>query len=149
MSIKPPTTPDNSLTPVLNYYGTRIRIKVVRRCLKQPKTSYTHGKVGNIYIVYELGAPSSHNKDPALKNCLFGAVNLTKKAEINKYGYSGYGIGFARKSSFLFPSDRFSQNVIIFGIDMISSAHIDNKKKPILILWKRPTQGLEHTLTDS
>ena len=101
----------------------------------------------NIYIVYELGAPSSHNKDPALKNCLFGAVNLTKKADINKYGYSEYGIGFARKSNFLFPSDRFSQNVIIFGIDMIFSAHIDNKKKPISVLRKRPTQGLEHTLT--
>ena len=26
-------------------------------------------------------------------------------------------------------------------------AHIDNKKKDILILGKRPTQGLEHTLT--
>ena len=26
-------------------------------------------------------------------------------------------------------------------------AHIDNKKKDILILGKGPTQGLEHTLT--
>ena len=31
--------------------------------------------------------------------------------------------------------------------DMISSAHIDNKKKDILVLGKGPTQGLEHTLT--
>ena len=30
---------------------------------------------------------------------------------------------------------------------MSSSAHIDNKEKNILILGKRPTQGLEHTLT--
>ena len=30
---------------------------------------------------------------------------------------------------------------------MSSSAHIDNKKKDILILGKRPTQVLEHTLT--
>ena len=30
---------------------------------------------------------------------------------------------------------------------MSSSAHIDNKKKEILILGKGPTQGLEHTLT--
>ena len=27
-----------------------------------------------------------------LKNCLFGAVTLTKNADIDKYGYSGYGI---------------------------------------------------------
>ena len=30
---------------------------------------------------------------------------------------------------------------------MSSSAHIDNKKKDILILGKRPIQGLEHTVT--
>ena len=30
---------------------------------------------------------------------------------------------------------------------MSSSAHIDNKKKDILVLGKGPTQGLENTLT--
>ena len=30
---------------------------------------------------------------------------------------------------------------------MSSSAHIDNKKKYILVLGKGPTQGLEHALT--
>ena len=30
---------------------------------------------------------------------------------------------------------------------MTSSAHINNKKKDILVLGKGPTQGLEHTLT--
>ena len=99
-SIKPPTTSDNSLTPALNYYGTKTRVKFTGSCLKQSKISYTHGKVVNIYIVYELGASSSHNNDPTLKNCLFGAVTLTKNADIDKCGYSGYGIGFYRKSSF-------------------------------------------------
>ena len=32
-SIKPPTTSDNSLTPELNYYGTKIKIKFTRSCL--------------------------------------------------------------------------------------------------------------------
>ena len=36
--------------------------------------------------------------------------------------------------------------MIIFGVDISSSPHIDKKKK-ILILGKGPTQGLEHTLT--
>ena len=103
-TIKPPTTSDNSLTPVVSYYGTKTRVKFTGSCLKQPKISYTHGKVVNIYIVYELGASSSHNNDPTLKNCLFGAVTLTKNADIDKYGYSGYGIGFDRKSVFSFPS---------------------------------------------
>ena len=54
-SIKPPTTSDNSLTPALSYYGTKTRVKFTGSCLKQPKISYNHGKVVNIYIVYELG----------------------------------------------------------------------------------------------
>ena len=77
----------------------------------------------------------------------FGAVNLTKNADINKYGYSGYGIGFDRKSNFSFPNGTFGQNVIIFGVDKSSSAHVDNKKKDILILGNGPPQGLEHILT--
>ena len=76
-----------------------------------------------------------------------GTVTLTKNININKYGYSGYGIGFDRRSSFSFPGGEFGQNIIIFGVDMSSSAHIDNKKKDILILGRGPTQGLEHTLT--
>ena len=72
---------------------------------------------------------------------------MTRKVDIDKYGYSGYGIGFNRRSSFSFPSVGFSQNILIFGVDMSSSAHIDNKKKDILVLGKGPTQGLEHTFT--
>ena len=55
---------------------------------------FTHKKVVNIYIVYELGASSSHISDPTIKNCLFSAVTLTKNADVEKYRYSGYGIGF-------------------------------------------------------
>ena len=72
---------------------------------------------------------------------------MTKNADIDKYGYSGYRTGFNRRSSFSFPGGGFGQNVLIFGVDMSSSAHIDNKKKDILVLGKGPTQGLEHTLT--
>ena len=57
-TIKPPSTSDNSLTPAVSYYGTKTRVKFTGSCLKQPKISYTHGKVVNIYIVYELGASS-------------------------------------------------------------------------------------------
>ena len=125
-SIKPPTTSDNSLITVLNYYGARV--KFPGSCLRQPKISYTHGKVVNIYIVYELGASSSHNNHPTLKNCLFGAVTLTKNADFDKYGYSGYGTGFDSKSAFSFRGGGFGQNIIIFGVDMSFFAHIDDKK---------------------
>ena len=146
-SIKPPTTSDNSLTPALSYYGTKIRVKFTWSCLKESSISYTDGKIVNIYFVYELGASSSNINDHTLKNCLLGAVTLTKNVDIDVYGYSGYGIGFDRRSSYSFPNGGFGQNIIIFGVDMSSSAHIDNRKKDILIFGKGPAQGLEHTLT--
>ena len=37
------------------------------------------------------------------------------------------------------------RNVIIFGADMSSSVHVDNKSKDILILGEGPTQGLDDT----
>ena len=83
----------------------------------------------NIYIVYELSASSSNDDDPTLKDCYFGAVTLTKDADIEKYGYSAYGIGFDRRGCFSFPSGGYGQNVWILVADMSSSVHIDNKKK--------------------
>ena len=99
-TIKPPVTSDNSLTPLIDYLGNKIRLKFSGSCLKQPKLQYTHGTIVNIYIVYELGASGSNDNDPTLKNCLFGAVTLTKNTDIDKYRYSGYGIRFDRRSSF-------------------------------------------------
>ena len=65
-----------------------------------------------------------------LENCLFGAVKLTKHVDVDLYKYSGYGIGFDRKG-FYSIGDEVGRNVIIFGVDMSSSSHIDNKKKDI------------------
>ena len=146
-SIKPPATSNNSLNPRLSYNDSKIKVQFTGSCLKQPRFTFTHKKVVNIYIVYELGASSSHDSDPALKNCLFGAVTLTKNAVIEKYKYSGHGTGFDRRSSFSFTGGGFGQNVLIFGADMSTSIHIDNKKKDILVLGRGPTQGLESTLT--
>ena len=78
-----------------------------------------------------------------LVNCLFGAVSLTKNADIDKYKYFRYRIGFYRGGSFSFQGGGFvGSNIIIFGGDMSSSVHVDNKEKDILILGKDPTQRL-------
>ena len=39
--------------------------------------------------------------------------------------------------------------VTIFGADMSSSVHVDNKNKIILILGERPTQGLDDAIITS
>ena len=101
--------------------------------------------VVNIYTVYEISKSINISDYLTLENCLFGAVSLTKNADIEKYGYSGYGIGFDRHESFSFPGTGLGRNVIIFGADMSSSTKIDKRKKDILILGKGPT--LEHTLS--
>ena len=129
-TINPYATPDNSLTPMIDLYGSKVRLKFNKGCLKQSNNlTYNYGSRANIYIVYEPGASSYNDSDPTLKDCLFGAVTLTIKADIEKYGYSGYGIGFDRRGSFSSPGGRFGQNVLIFGADMSSFAHIDHKKK--------------------
>ena len=86
------------------------------------------------------------SSDPTLENCLFGAVSLTKNSDVDKYKYSGYGIGFDRKGTFSFGNG-VGRNVIIFGVDMSSSIKIGNRKRDVFILGKDPTQGLKYTLT--
>ena len=145
--IKPPATTNNRLNPKLSFVDTKTRVEFNGSCLKQDKITYTHGTIVNIYIVYKLSS-NLNNFDFALENCLFGAVKLTKNADIDKYRYSGYGIGFGARRTSSFPAGDFDQNVIIFGGDMSSSIHADNKKKNILILVEGPTQGLgDETLT--
>ena len=86
-TIKPPTTSDNSLTPTINYINNtdKIRLNFSGSCLKQSnKLTYAHRTIVNIYIVCELGASGSNNSDLTLKNCLFGAVTLTKNTDFDK-----------------------------------------------------------------
>ena len=146
-TVKQPATSDNSFNPKVSYYGIKLRLEFRGSCLKQDKSTFNHGKIVNIYIVYELDK-TYVKTHPTLVNCLFGAVSITKNADIDKNKYSGYGIGFDRTSVYLLPYGSFGRNVVIFGVDMNSSIHVDNKGKYILILGKGPTQGLgKHLLT--
>ena len=140
-------TNNYSLNPRIDHYDmSRIRIKFDGSFLNRFPPTILHGNIINIYIVYEITSDYKDINYPTIENCLFGSVKLTKNADINKYGYSGYGIGFDRETSFSFGND-FGKNVIIFGVDMSSSTKVDNRKKDILILGGGPTQGLESTLS--
>ena len=120
------------INPYLRYGDTnKIRVKFDGGCLKQDPGSLLNGGIVNVYIVYEKGKNANISDYPTLENCLFGAVSLTKNADIDKYKYSGYGIGFDRHGSFSFPGTGLGRNVIIFGVDMSSSTKIDNRKKDI------------------
>ena len=138
------TASNYTITPELSYYGTKTRVKFNGSCLKQDKVTYNHGAVVNIYIVYEISKNYSISSYPTLENCLFGAVRLTKNADIDQYKYSGYGIGFDRKGELSFGNG-YGRNCIILGADMSSSSNANNKKNNILVLCKDFVQGINGT----
>ena len=126
--------PNHSITPNLDYYGTKTRVEFNGSCLKQDKVTFNHGKIVNIYIVYEISKSINISNYPTLENCLFKAVTLTKNVDIDRYKYFGYGIGFDRRGSFSFSLNGVGRKIIVFGVDMSSSTKIDGRKKDILIL---------------
>ena len=99
-------------------------------------------KILNVYIVYDLDAsPRNLTKNFKFRNCLFGATNIVKNNDKEKYVYSGYGITFDSAGSW-----SFAGNVIIFGVDNSSSTHSDNHKNNFLILAESQTYGIKDTM---
>ena len=127
---------DHYLLPDMNFNGHRL----IKNNISTPK------KVIHLYNSDTLRLQLRNlNKGFTLCNCLFGSVNLTKNADLDKYKYTGYGIGFNSRSEFLFTDGSYGKDFMIFGADMSSSVHVDNKEKDILILGQGPTQGLDGT----
>ena len=79
-----------------NYDMSKIRIKFNGSFLNRFPLTILYRDIVNIYIVYEITSDYSSINYPTLENCLFGSVKLTKNADIDKYRYPGYGIGFDR-----------------------------------------------------
>ena len=146
-SLEVVSTSNNTLTPSINYYGEKVRLRFTGSVLQQKLVTQNHKKVVNLYVVYEITNFQGVNY-PTLTSALFGAVKLSKSAEIDEYKYFGYWIGFDGEGSFPHPIGGTGRNVVIFGVDISSSTKIDNKGKDILIFGKGPTQGLgEHSLS--
>ena len=117
-----PTVVDNHVLPDINFN---------EHCLIN--NIYIPKKVINIYISYTLN-PRLRNLKPnfTLKNCLFGSLKLTKNSDPATGSFSC--------SEFSFTDGSMGKNVMFFGPDMSSSAHIDNEDKDILIFCVGPTQ---------
>ena len=63
---------------------------------------------------------------------------------MTKFTYSGQGIAFDGKIMWSYDSG-FARNVVIFGVDNISSFHNDHQKSKFSVLWK----GLIKVIKDS
>ena len=69
--IKPPATSNKMLNFSLNCVDTKASVKFIGDSLKQKKFKFTHGKIINIYIVYEIETSINIMSYPTLKNfCL-------------------------------------------------------------------------------
>ena len=74
--------------------GYKIGIKSDKDALAVEQSNYLT-KIVNVYIVYDLATrPRNPNNNLKLKNFLFGASNIVKNSDKEKYVYSGYGITF-------------------------------------------------------
>ena len=99
-------------------------------------------KIINVYIVNDLAAwPRNPTNNLKFKNCLFGATNIVKKSDKEKYVYSGYGITFDSGFSWSFDNGT-ARNVIIFVFDSSSPLHVGNHKNDFLILCFGSTYGI-------
>ena len=144
--IKAPRSNNNILCPKTENTLDlqKIKLKFNGICLVQDQITYTPQTIVNIYIVYEITKKNSISDYQTLENCLFGSLKLTIKPDIDKFKYSGYGIGFDRKGDFSFVNG-FGQNLIIFGAYMSSYIHSTNKTKNIFVHCKDFVKGLDNT----
>ena len=82
-----------------------MRIKFDKDPLAVEQNNYLTKNV-NVYLVYELNAwrrnPTNNLK---FKNCLFGATNIVKNSDKEKYVYSGYRIIFDSGGFWSFDND--------------------------------------------
>ena len=140
------TTSDSSFALTLNNFYPLPDIKFNGHCLINSNNDPLLGAV-TLYICCTIDRWSSYWKtDFTLGNCFFGSVKLTKDADPDKYKYSSYGMGFDSRSQFSFTDESMGKNVIIFGVDMSSSVHFDNKGKDIFIPCEDISQGLDDTI---
>ena len=105
-------------------------------------------KIVNVYVVYELNVwPKHPGNNFKFKNCLFGATNIVKNIDKEKFVYGGYGLTFNSATFWSFDNDT-TINLIRFSVDNSSSSHSEYSTNNFLILSKGPTFGINGSFGD-
>ena len=81
------TVSNYSVIPFLDYYDTKKEYNLVE---------VVWNKIKLRIFIYEISKSINISDYPTLENCLMRAVSLIKNVNIDKYGSSGYGVGFDR-----------------------------------------------------
>ena len=107
----------------------------------------------NIYWVYKLDPiASSRDTTFTIQNALFGAMQITKNADISKYDYKGYGICFDEGSQFGhaiteggFAHTTNARKILIFRADMSFSVHAANRANHFYVMGDGFAQSIHNT----
>ena len=88
-NFKPCYISNRGYPPKLIWNGSRITLKFEGSCLRQEdKAPFTPNNIVNLFMVFALDRWSRDlNTDFILKDCLFGAVKITKNVNPEKYLY--------------------------------------------------------------
>ena len=105
-----------------------------------------NNNVINIYCVYQIEPISSSTDNIfTVQNALFGAMQIIKNADTDKYKNKGYGICFDEGGLFSTGNINNGKNVIIFGVLENSVIHSNNKANNIFIMGDAFVQGISDT----
>ena len=119
----------------------RMGIKFDKDLLAVEENSYLT-KTVNVYIIYDLDTwPKNPTNNFKFRNCLYGATSVVRNSNKEKWIYSDYGTTSDETGSWSF-NNNFARNIIIFGVNNISSSHADNRKNNFLVLCDGPTFGI-------
>ena len=66
----------NTLTPSVNYYEEKIKLRFKGSLLQKKSVTYIHKKTANPYVVYEKTSYYNISSYPTLENALFEAVKF-------------------------------------------------------------------------
>ena len=129
--------------PFIEYANARIKLKFDGSILRD-KLSTSLALIANYYIVYTTN-PRTNSSRIVLENCLFGKIKMTKNDVTDRYKYQGHGLRFDLSRIFSHPDGGDGKNVVIFGVDMTSSKHANNKTKDVLVLGHGRIQKIDDT----
>ena len=125
----------------------RICVYLSGNHFQQNKANISNNNVViNIYCVYKLDPISSSRDDTfTVQNAFFGAMQITKNADTDRYKYKGYGICFDEGGLFSIGNINKGRNVIIFGVHEDSVIHTNNKANNIFVMGDAFVQGINDT----
>ena len=117
-SINASVLSSNSFTPRLAFIcKKRIAAKLKRNCLIQDNISFTHRNPTNLFVVYELDTWSRGlNTGCRLGDCLFWTVKLIENDDLDKFVYSGNGVGFDTHSQFSFANEEWGKKLLFLEL---------------------------------